>query len=633
MKQSVQNNKQETSQFALLNTRRFGPFFWTQFFGAFNDNVFKNALLILLAYQSASMVDIDSNTLMNIAAGLFILPFFLFSATAGQIADKYEKSMLIRRIKFMEIIIMLGAAGAFYLKNIYMLLFLLFLMGAQSTFFGPLKYSIIPQHLNSDEIVGGNALVSMGTFISILLGTMAGGILIQHGNYLVGITVCIIALAGWLVSMKIPKASSLSPEIKLNINPFTQIWKTVGYARYLHSVFLSVLGISWFWFLGSAYLTQIPNFTKFVLKGNESVVTLLLTMFSIGIGAGSLLCERLSGRKVELGLVPLGSIGLSVFGIDLFLAYNPPDTNILMGIGAFMQTPGSLRVLADLVLIGIFGGFYIVPLNAFVQTRTQAKYRARVIAANNILNALFMVLSAITGIVLLGIMKISIPKFFLIIAIGNALTAVYIYTVVPEFTMRFLIWILTHTIYRVTHTGLDKIPDKGPGVLVCNHVSFVDGLIIAGACRRPIRFVMFEPIYQLPILNFIFRTGKAIPITSKKTNPETFDKAFELISQTIEEGELVCIFPEGKITTNGEIDTFRPGIEQIIKRNPVQVIPLALKGLWGSFFSRKDGAAMSKPFRRFWSKVELVAGEPVMPEAVKAETLQNIVQELRGEHR
>ncbi|QTA78285.1 MFS transporter, phospholipid/glycerol acyltransferase domain-containing [Desulfonema limicola] len=631
MKNTMQDKEQGKNQFALLNTKRFGPFFWTQFFGAFNDNVFKNALLILLAYQSASMVDIDSNTLMNIAAGLFILPFFLFSATAGQIADKYEKSMLIRRIKFMEIIIMLCAAGAFYLKNIYMLLFLLFLMGTQSTFFGPLKYSIIPQHLKKDEIVGGNALVSMGTFISILLGTMAGGILIQHGDYAVGFIVCAIALAGWLVSIKIPKACSLSPEIKLDFNPFTQIWKTVGYARYLHSVFLSVLGISWFWFLGSAYLTQIPNFTKLVLKGNESVVTLLLTMFSIGIGAGSLFCEKLSGRKVELGLVPLGSIGLSIFGIDLFLAYDPPEIKTLMGISAFMQTPGSFRVLADLVLIGIFGGFYIVPLNAFIQTRTRAEYRARVIAANNILNSLFMVLSALTGIVLLGIMKIGIPKFFLVVAILNALVAVYIYTVVPEFTMRFLIWILTHTMYRVKHKGLENIPDEGPAVLVCNHVSFVDGLIIAGACRRPIRFVMFEPIYRLPILNFIFRTGKAIPITSQKTDPETFNKAFEMISQTLEEGELICIFPEGKLTTDGEIDIFKPGIERVIKQNPVQVVPLALRGLWGSFFSRKYGASMKKPFKRFCSKIELFAGEPVMPEAVTAGKLQKIVQELRGD--
>lgn len=633
MEKNKQDNKQEKGQFALLNTRRFGPFFWTQFFGAFNDNVFKNSLLILLAFQSASMVDIDSNTLMNIAAGLFILPFFLFSATAGQIADKYEKAMLIRRIKIMEIVIMLCAALAFYLKSIYLLLFLLFLMGAQSTFFGPLKYSIIPQHLKPDEVVGGNALVSMGTFISILLGTMAGGILIQKGDFAVGLTVCAIALAGWLVSVKIPQAPSLSPEIKLNLNPFTQIWKTVGYARYLHSVFLSVLGISWFWFLGSAYLTQIPNFTKLVLKGNESVVTLLLTMFSIGIGAGSLLCERLSGKKVELGLVPLGSIGLSLFGIDLFLAYDPPNTDTLMGIAAFMQTPGSIRVLCDLVLIGIFGGFYIVPLNAFVQTRTQAKYRARVIAANNILNALFMVLSAISGIVLLGILKISIPKFFLIVAILNALVAIYIYTVVPEFTMRFLIWMLTHTMYRVKHKGLDNIPDEGPAVLVCNHISFVDGMLIAGACRRPIRFVMFEPIYRLPILNFIFRTGKAIPITSRKEDPETFEKAFELISETLEQGEIICIFPEGKISSDGEIDTFRPGIERIIQRNPVQVVPLALRGLWGSFFSRKDAPAMSKPFRRFWSKIELVAGEPLKPEDVKAEKLQKLVQELRGEHR
>ncbi len=621
------------SQFGLLRVPRFAPFFWTQFFGAFNDNVFKNALIILIAYQGSRTLAVDTNILINLAAGLFILPFFLFSATAGQMSDKYEKSMMIRRIKLMEILVMGCAAAAFYLNSLIALIILLFFMGAQSTFFGPVKYSIIPQHLHREELVGGNAMVGMGTFLAILLGTITGGVLVQleNGPIWISATVCGIALTGWIISFFIPRAESLSPAIRLNINPLTQTWRTIGYARQIHSVFLSVLGISWFWFLGSAYLTQIPNFTRFVLRSDESVVTLLLTMFSIGIGIGSLLCEKLSGKKVELGLVPLGSLGLSIFGIDLFLAYDPPEVAALMDIPAFMATAGSLRVLCDLVLIGIFGGFYIVPLNAFVQLRTAPEYRARVIAANNILNALFMVLSTGAGILLLGIVKLSIPQFFLIVAIGNILVAAYIYSVVPEFTIRFLIWLLSHTMYRVRHEGLSNVPDEGAAVIVCNHVSYVDGLLIAGALRRPVRFVIFEPIYRMPLLHFIFRSGKAIPIHSKRENPGIFHKAFEAIDQALADGELVCLFPEGKLTADGEIGRFRPGIEAILRRRPVPVIPMALKGLWGSFFSNRGGPAMSRRPRRFWSRVEIACGPPVAPEDATAEGLREIVSTLRGD--
>ncbi|MFP4307527.1 MAG: MFS transporter [Thermodesulfobacteriota bacterium] len=622
-------------QFGLLKTRRFAPFFWTQFLGAFNDNLFKNALLILIAYRAGRDLGLDPDVLINVAAGLFILPFFLFSATAGQVSDKFEKSMLIRRIKLLEIGIMTAAALAFFANSLMALLPLLFLMGTQSTFFGPVKYSIIPQHLTPEEVVGGNGLVGMGTFLAILLGTLTGGVLIQkdHAAVWVGLSLMAAALAGWLASRRIPEAPAPAPEMDLRWNVFSQTWRTIGFGRRVHSVFLSILGISWFWLLGAAYLTQIPNFTREVLRSNEGVVTLLLTMFSVGIGAGSLLCERLSGRKVELGLVPLGSIGLSVFGFDLFLAYEAPPTTELMGVGAFLASDGSFRVLADLALIGVFGGFYIVPLFAFVQTRTEPAHRARVIAANNILNALFMVLSTASGVVILGVLDLSIPTFFLILAIANALVALYIYSVVPDFTMRFLIWMLTHTMYRVRHRGLENIPDEGAAVLVCNHVSLVDGPLIAGAVRRPIRFVMYEPIYRTPVLHFIFKTGKAIPIASRKENPEAYEAAFEKIGEALDAGDLIGIFPEGRLSSDGEMGEFRKGVEKILKRNPVPVAPMALRGLWGSFFSRARGSAMSRPLARFWSKVELVADEPIPGEAVTAETLREKVLELRGKAR
>jgi 1-acyl-sn-glycerol-3-phosphate acyltransferase len=628
--ESIQNEK---SQFQLLGLRRFAPFFWTQFLGAFNDNLYKNALMLLIAFKAMQGSVETSNMLINIAAGLFIMPFFLFSSIAGQIADKYEKSTLIRRIKILEIIIMALAALAFIFNSVMFLLLLLFLMGTQSTFFGPVKYSIMPQHLSQGELVGGNAMVEMGTFVAILLGTIAGGFLILTENHAAWISccICLVAVSGWAVSRLIPEAPAASAQLSVSYNPFKTTWETIGYARRVRSVFLSILGISWFWLLGVAYLTQLPNYTKLVLKCSESVVTLLLTMFSVGIGVGSLLCEKLSGRKIELGLVPLGAIGLSIFGIDLFFAYETPDIEGLMAFGQFINTDGSVRVLVDLLFIGVFGGFYIVPLFALIQKRSEPEYRARVIAANNILNALFMVIANLAAIAFLNLAGLTIPQFFLVLAIANIAVSVYIFSVVPEFVMRFIIWILTHTMYRVIHSNLERIPDEGPAVLVCNHVSYVDALIIGGACRRPIRFVMLEGIYRMPVIHFVCRTSKAIPITSQKKDPVIYDRAFEEISGNLDEGELVCIFPEGRLTPDGNINAFRSGIEKIIKRNPVPVYPMALRGLWGSFFSHKSGEAMTRWPKRFWSKVELVVGKPVMPENATARGLQKAVLELRGE--
>ena len=622
--------RKEHGQLVLLGSKRFAPFFFTQFLGAFNDNVFKNVLIILIAYVSGSALVCEPDTLINAAAGLFILPFFMFSALAGQIADKFEKSALIRKIKFAEILIMLGAGGAFVLNNIYLLLGMLFLMGTQSAFFGPVKYSIIPQHLKPNEVVGGNALVETGTFVAILLGTIAGGLLgqMENGHLLAGGLVIVVAVAGWLTSRMIPAATASSPGLKIRYNMISETWKTIGYGRKVRSVFLAIMGISWFWFLGMAYLTQLPMFTREVLSASGGVLTLLLTMFSIGIGVGSLLCERLSGKKVELGLVPLGSIGLSVFGLDLFFACDFPVSGTLTDVSGFLQAPGGIRVLADLLLIGVSGGIYSVPLFAFIQTRTAPEIRARVIAANNIINSLLMVLATVVAVLVIGMAGLSIPYFFLGLSIVNILVAAYIYTVVPEFVLRFIFWILTHTMYRVRHVGLDRIPDEGPAVLVCNHVSYVDALIMAGACRRPIRFVMYEPIYRAPVLNYIFRKGKAIPITSKEADPETYHRAFDRISENLKAGELVCIFPEGRLTRDGKLGEFKNGIEKIVKRDPVPVIPMALNGLWGSYFSHKYGQALAGRPRRFWSRVQLLAGTPVIPENVTAGDLRQRVHNL-----
>lgn len=622
------------NQFSLLTQRRFGPFFLTQFFGAFNDNVFKQALITLIAFHSAHLISASTDTLINLSAALFILPFFLFSATAGQLADKYEKSRLIRLIKMLEIAIMVCAAAAFYLGNIPLLIGLLFLMGTQSTLFGPVKYGILPQVLKEEELVGGNGLLEMGTFVAILLGTNAGTSLIgllDTGIALVSITVVAVACLGYLASRGIPPVSAVDPQLHINWNPITETWRIIQFTRRNRTVFLSILGISWFWFVGAIYIAQLPNYTKLILGGNENVVVVLITLFTVGIGAGSLLCERLSGHKVELGLVPFGSIGLTLFGVDLFFAVpSPAATGELMGAGGFMQLPGSWRVMSDIVLLGMFGGFYIVPLYALVQQRSEPSHRSRVIAGNNILNALFMVVSAFMAIVLLNA-GLSIPQLFLVTSVLNAFVAVYIYTLVPEFLMRFIVWMLIHTMYRVRKEGLEQIPGEGPAVLVCNHVSFVDALVLAGCVRRPIRFVMYHKIFKLPVLNFVFRTARAIPIAPAKEDAEMLVRAYDEVTKALKAGNLVCIFPEGSITQDGEMHPFRPGVERIIKHNPVLVVPMALRGLWGSFFSRKGGLVMRNLPRRFWSKIGLAVGTPIPARKVSTAGLQEIVLELRGD--
>ena len=345
------------------------------------------------------------------------------------------------------------------------------------------------------------------------------------------------------------------------------------------------------------------------------------------------MCERLSDKKVELGLVPLGSIGLSLFGIDLFWACRFPESEGLMTLTQFLATSGSVRLMIDFVMIGVFGGLYIVPLFAMVQMRTRPEERARVIAANNIINALFMVLSSLAGAAIIGVAGVPIPVFFLLLALANVAVAVYIYSLVPEFAMRFLVWMITHTMYRFHHRDLDRIPENGPAVLVCNHVSYMDALLIIGACRRPVRFVIYEPIYRIFLLNFIFRAARAIPIASQRTNPVGLKVAFDEISKALEAGEVVCIFPEGQLTQDGHVAGFKPGIERIIRRNPVPVVPMALKGLWGSFFSHKNGHAMTRLPQRFWSRVELVAGPPVAPAYVAADDLREKVMALREDKR
>jgi 1-acyl-sn-glycerol-3-phosphate acyltransferase len=370
-----------------------------------------------------------------------------------------------------------------------------------------------------------------------------------------------------------------------------------------------------------------------VLGGSEQVATLLLTIFAVGAGAGALLCERLSGHKVEIGLVPFGSIGLTLFALDLYLASPPGVVAATLDAGAFLSRPGSWRIVFDLALIGVFGSFYIVPLYALIQTRAERSHQSRIIAGNNLLNALFMVVSAGMAIALLSL-GATIPQIFLVTALLNAVVAVYIYTLVPEFLMRFLAWLLIHTVYRLEKRGLEHIPESGPAVIVCNHVSYVDPLIIAAACRRPVRFVVDHALFDVPVLSFVLRTGRAIPIATSREDPRLLARAYDEIARALAAGDVICMFPEGRVSEDGEMAPFRRGIERIIERTPSPVIPLALRGLWGSFFSRKGGTAVQRPFRRgIFSKIGLTAGIPVPPQQVTPEGMHKQVLALRGDWR
>lgn len=620
------------SPLKLIISRRFLPFFLTQASGAFNDNVFKNALMLMLAFTAANALPWDTDLTMNLAAGLFILPFLLFSATAGALADAVCKTRLIQALKLLEIGLMLLAAAAFYFQQYLLLLGVLFLMGSQSAFFGPVKYAILPQLLTDKELLAGNAWVEMGTFVAILLGTITGGLLVGLADapLWVGIVVVLFSLLGYLASRQIPAVGEIAAAERFRFSPWQQTKTAISISYANRTLYLSIMAISWFWFLGASYLTQFPNFTKTVLGGDNTVVTALLVAFSVGVGVGSMVCERLSGDRVELGIVPIGSIGLTLFGISLYFSSPAQLPAELLSLPQFLASAFGWWVLIDLTLIGVFGGLFIVPLYALLQQRAEPQQRARVIAANNIFNALFMVVSAIAGIVFLTVFNLAIPEYFLILAVMNAVVALYVYSQLPEFVLRFVIYLLSHTLYRVNSRGLEHIPAEGAAVLVANHVSYVDALLIGGAVRRPVRFVMEKAIYDLPVANWLFKAARTIPICSRQKSEAVYEAAFAAIKYELEQGNLVCIFPEGRLTKTGEMDSFRPGIERILAETAVPVVPMALQGLWGSFFSH-HGKGAFKFKGRFWSKVSLVAS-PLLPASqATAQELERQVRILRDD--
>ena len=618
------------SQTSLLTQRRFLPYFITQFFGAFNDNIFKNVLLLLVAFAGSGALPISSDLFINLAAGLFILPFFLFSASAGVLADKYEKSWFIRRVKLLEIAIMCIGAIGFITESYSVLLLILFLMGTQSAFFGPVKYALLPQQLKSNELVPGNALVETGTFLAILLGTLGAGMIASADNarHIAAAAVILFALCGYWASRSIPEAPASAPELTFRWRPISQTRHTLAIARSDRIIFQSMMAISWFWFLGAAYLTQFPNFTKVFLNGTESSVSFLLALFSVGIALGSLACDKLSNHRIDVGIVPLGSFGISIFGY-LMATSIPDELPIFSQFSEFAAYQPLWPLFAYLLLLGASGGVFIVPLYALMQQRAKETERAQVIAALNIYNSLFMVCSAILGIICLTLLDLTIPHLFVLLSVMNLLLAAYLFLQVPIFVVRFLVWALTHTLYRVRHKNLSKLPEHGGALIVCNHVSYMDALLLSGACPRLIRFVMEEDYANLPVLRRFLKRAGVIPISANSRT--SIRRAFAEVEQALQDGHLVCIFPEGRLTADGNMNEFMRGIDIILRRSPVPVIPMAIKGLWGSFFSRYHGRACKGLPRRFWSHVEIEAGDAVMAGEATTELMHEKVAALRGD--
>ncbi len=619
------------NQFALLKQRRFAPFFWTQFSGAANDNLFKFAFTVMVTYQ-LQVAWLEPKMAGLVIGALFILPFLLFSATSGQLTDKYDKARVIRLVKSLEIAIMLLAAWGFWLVSVPALLTCVFLMGLHSTLFGPVKYAYLPQHLAERELTGGNGMVEMGTFVAILLGQVAGGLLVavpESGRHYVAFACVGLALIGRLTAQFVPASPSTDPSLRINWNPVTETLRNMKLAHGNLVVFRSLLGISWMWFFGAVFLSQFPSFAKEVLHGDEQVASLLLVVFSIGIGTGSLLCEVLSRRHVEIGLVPLGAIGMSVFAVDLYFASRGLPPADALTLTQFVSMPLHWRVMADLALLSLFAGLYSVPMYALIQLRSQASHRARIIAANNILNALFMIASSVIAGVLLTA-GATIPQIFLLVGLANALVASYIFLLVPEYLLRFVAWIASHLIYRFKVAGEENIPVQGAAVLVCNHVSFVDAILLMAASPRPIYFVMDHQIFKVPVLGWLFRLAKAIPIASRKEDPAAYEAAFAAAAKVLREGDLLAIFPEGGITHDGTLQEFKGGVMKILERQAAPVIPMALTNLWGSFFSRvEEGGAMVRPFRRGWlNRVGLNVGVPVPAAVVQPDLLRERVGQL-----
>ena len=603
----------------LLSSKRFLPLFTTQFLGAFNDNLFKNALIFYITYVVIDQYRLDSEILVTIAAGIFVLPFFLFSSTAGKIADKWNKAKLISIIKLIEIPLIVGAASAFLLESITLLLMMLFLMGIQSTFFGPLKYGILPDQLPKNELIEGNALIEAGTFLAILAGTILGGLMIlaNNGATLVAIAMIVTAVTGWLASLFIPSTPARNPEIKIGFKIWSDTQALLQHIQEDKIIFRSILGISWFWLIGATYLSQLPTFSKNIIGGDEQVVTLFLIIFSAGIAIGSLLCNKLLKQEIAATYTPVGILGVTLFSVDLFFAagqINPAENALLIGVVEYLTIFTHWRILLDLLGIAICGGIFIVPLYAIIQDRAETSHRSRVFAGNNIINALFMVIAAV-AISLMYYSKFSVADCFLTLAILNGFVALYISSLLPHALVKSLLQGILYTCYRLKIKGSENYRDVGEkSIIVANHLSFLDAILLSVCIPDQLCFAINTHVAQKwwirPFL-FLAETVTIDPTTPMSTR---------LLIDKVKKGKRIVIFPEGRLTVTGSLMKIYEGPAMIADKSGAILLPISIVGAQYTPFSRLKG----KLRIRWFPKITMT----IMP----PESL-NLPSQVRGKQR
>ena len=598
----------------LLAARRFLPIFLAQSLGALN-------VALLIGALAAGFVS-SPDARLALAFGAFLAPFLLFADIAGQVADKYEKAGLTKMLKALEVPVM-GIAGlGLALQSEMLLLCSLGLFALLLAFFTPLRHAILPHLLEEEELAGGNALLAAGIFIALLAGASTGVVLVGVGGSAIWVSLVGVALAviGYAASRRIPGAPASDPGLELRFNPFSGLVQTIRFARGHRNRLFPLLGLAWFWISGMLLLFQL-------WRTFGTAVGELLAVSLVGVVAGLMLSEKICEGSADFGLVPVGVLGQAVFALDLAFLFS---ASVLVGdaatISSLVETMPFWRVRFDLLALGACGGFFLLPLYVQIQAKTDAVWRGRIVSLSAFLCAVTLPIAVAGALATSGLVAV-----FAILALCSLLVAAAAYRYETHLTLRFLTWLLIHAFYRVGKKGFEHIPRTGPAVLVCNHVSFVDSIIIMAAVRRPIRFVMDHRIHQTPVVGFLFRHSRTIPIATAKEDPAMKEAAFEEVARALRNGELIGLFPEGRITHSGDINHFRYGVGRIVAETPVPVVPMALRGLWGSFFSRRYGPAMSKPLLLRWlAKVELVVGETVPPEKGSPEYLQEIVTELRG---
>lgn len=624
------------SQFRLLAQRRFGPFFATQLAGAFNDSLLKQLVVLLATYEGAQFAGWPAARVANVAAALFVVPFVLFSAWAGRLADAMDHARLIRWIKLAEIGIMLVACAGLTLHSLPLLLACLFAMGCHSAFFGPVKYALPPRVLQAHELTGGNGLLETATFVAILAGSVGAGLLLQHGAG-VGVLAWVllaVAVLGYAGSRAIPACAPHPSGVQPGRGWLRDGLDVLRLARCEGvGVWNSLLAISWFWFIGALVLSQLPMLGRDVLHGDAGVVSALLAVFAVGVAFGSLLCERLSEHQVEIGLVPLASILLSLslawLGMAL-LGYHAPAGAALAGWREFLHEPTSRAVLWAIGALGASGGLFVVPLYSFVQWRSAPQRQARIISANNILNALFMIAASLLA---LGLLRLGLrcEQLVLVCALLNAVVGLWVWRAVPEFVWRFLSWMLVHTAWRLDIQGREHIPMQGAALVCPNHVSYVDALVVSALSPRPMRFVMDVGMFRRPAMGWLFRQVRAIPIAPAREDPVCLEAAMREVDRALAAGELVCVFPEGALSRDGGLGEFRSGVRRMLDARPVPVIPVGLQGLWESLYSR-NRRTLPQLLRglRLRRRLRVRIGEPLAPD-IAVQPLRDRVRELCAE--